>query len=91
MTLPTKILLALVVALAGTAFADVTATNEDLTKFAPAPPPAETIGDSQAALTVTDEKMADNQTDAGTCQLACHPARAAVPTALHHLPLPNSQ
>jgi hypothetical protein len=92
MTLPTKILLALVVVIGGSAYAyadeDVmTAKDTDAVNFEPAsasrgPASIAPTEDSQAALTVREE-IPNHLTEAGSCQTACHPAMTVNPkTAL---------
>jgi hypothetical protein len=95
MTLPTKILLALVVVIGGSAYAyadeDVTAKPTDAVNFEPSSPsrgPASitpaAAEDSQAALTLREE-IPNQMTEAGSCQIACHPVMTVNPkTALAH-------
>ena len=87
MTLPTKILLAIVVVVAGSAmaYADVTANDAEAVNFTPASrgPASLEPSDTQEALTVREE-VADDQTECGTCQDKCHPpfnysAKTALP------------
>jgi hypothetical protein len=77
MTLPTKILLALVIVVGGSAvaYADVAADEKAVQDFTPAPTVAVVKASDQSALTVRDE-IADDQTEGGSCQINCHPAFA---------------
>jgi hypothetical protein len=76
MTLPTKILLALIVVLAaGSVFADVAAKNEDSGKFSASPSVSQIDSADQSELNVREE-VAETQSEAGHCTLQCHPVMA---------------
>ncbi|MGZ3724140.1 MAG: hypothetical protein ACXVA9_14450 [Bdellovibrionales bacterium] len=84
MTLPTKILLALVIVMAGSAFAyaDVTAKDQDAVNFTASKAPTEVESVDQSQLTIREE-IADDKLEANACAVDCHtvfgaPAKTAL-------------